>query len=151
MKWFRPKFDSFHVRFLFSMFAGNHKWIVALADGSKNEYPFEAKSFRITSEIPSTVGREDLVITCNALTKTDEVFMMLSGDFSENSENDLEIIPEDGKFVIPASFWKKVDPIQCSMWFNISTKKKIKPDDFFVGGEIEATRVTKHYEIKIVR
>jgi hypothetical protein len=133
-----------------SVFAGNHKWVIALADGTKKEYPFEAKPFRITSEIPATVGKEDLVITCNAISKTDHVFMMLNGDFSENSEKDLEIIPGEGKFTIPASFWKTVDPIQCSMWFNISTEKEIKKDDFFVGGAIEATRVTKFYEIKVV-
>jgi hypothetical protein len=134
-----------------SVFAGNHQWTVALADSTKKEYPFQAKPFRITSGIPATVGKEDLVITCNAISKTDEVFMMLAGDFSENSEKDLEITPEEGRFVIPASFWKTVDPIQCSMWFNISTKKEIKQDDFFVGGVIEATRVTKHYDIKVVR
>jgi hypothetical protein len=134
-----------------SNFLKPHSWVIKLDKGPKKEYTFKAKPLWFTTIIPSIVGKEDLLVRCSAISKTDHVTMMLNGNFSDSSEVKLDITPEEGKFIIPANFWKKVDTIYCRVWFTIWTNSQIEKDEFFVGGEVEIVRWTKYYDIKVVR
>ena len=135
-----------------SEFIGKHKWTVNLGSGAKNEYEFEVAPFNIISSIPEKIGTTDIKVECENLKSTDEVTLMLSGDLSSNSENFLEIKPQDGYFIIPKTFLEQVDPIKLEMHFNLSRIQRISGDDYFGKGvEIEWTKVTKHYTTTVIR
>ncbi len=134
-----------------SEFNGLHTWAIRFPDGKQQLYNFICKPFKITSEIPEIVGTSDIVVNCNALQNTDHVTLFLSGDYSDTSENMLEIVPEEGRFTIPAAFWKNVDPISLEMSFNISITQRLNIDPILSkGGEIESAKITKRYPIKVV-
>lgn len=132
-----------------SEFIGRHKWTILFNSGEKKEYNFEVKPFEITSIIPEEIGQTDLIVKCNNLKSTDKVFLMLTADFTDESENSLDITPQDGFFTIPKSFWKKVDPISLEMHFNISRVEKVFNDSYFKEVEIEWTKITKRYKARL--
>ena len=148
--------DSYYPNYVMerkaSEFIGKHKWTIDLGFGVKKEYEFEVLPFNITSSIPENIGQSDLKIVCENLKNTDKVFLMLTADLSENSENSLDIKPQDGYFLIPKEFFRRVDPIQLEIHFNISRVRSIPDDDYFGKGvEIEWTKITKRYKTTIVR
>lgn len=135
-----------------SDFSGKHKWTINIGSETKKEYDFEVFPFNITSSIPDKIGQGDLKVVCKNLKSTDKVFLMLTADFSENSETSLDIKPQEGFFIIPKDFLKKVDPIQLEMHFNISRVRSITDDDYFSKGvDIEWTKITKKYKTTVVR
>lgn len=135
-----------------SDFSGKHKWIINIGAAIKKEYEFEVLPFNITSTIPDKIGQSDLKVACENLKSTDKVFLMLTAGFSENSETSLDIKPQEGYFIIPKDFLKKVDPIQLEIHFNISRTRSITNDDYFSKGvDIEWTKITKKYKTTVVR
>ena len=132
-------------------FPGKHKWTINIANRLKKEFDFEVVPFLIKTTIPEKIGKSDLKIDCENLKSTDEVFLMLTADFSDNSETSLNITPQDGYFIIPKEFLQKVDPIKVDMHFNISRIKKIDDDYFTKGVEIEWTKITNPFTTQIVR
>ena len=135
-----------------SDFLGKHKWIIDIGAETKKEYEFEVLSFNITSIIPDKIGQSDLKVVCENLKSTDKVFLMLTADFSENSETSLDIQPQEGYFIITKDFLKKVDPIQLEIHFNISRIRSITDDGYFSKGvDLEWTKITKKYKTTVVR
>ena len=135
-----------------AVFAGKHEWTVQFPDGQKWNYPFESKPFSITSGVPDTVGKSDITIHVGSLQKSDRIILFLSGDLSDSSENLLEIEPADSSFLIPASFWKNVDPTAMEVHFNISSIDTLKTDAVFTkGGVVERTWISRRYKIIVMR
>jgi hypothetical protein len=133
-------------------FLGKHVWKIETGPETVQEYEFEVVPFNIVSDIPEKIGTTDLTIECENLRSTDKVFLMLSAEFSENSETSLDIAPQDGFFIIPKDFLKRVDPITIEMHFNISRILSINEDPYFGKGvNIEWTKITKRYQTTVVR
>jgi hypothetical protein len=135
-----------------SDFLGKHKWTIDIDTKTKRIYEFEVVPINITSTIPEKVGQTDLKVVCDNIKSTDKVFLMLTADLSEKSETSLDIKPQDGYFIIPKEFFKKVDPIQLDIHFNLSRLSSIKDDEYFGKGvDIEWTKITKKYKTTVIR
>ena len=155
--------DSFHLTFdsvLYpqydteidtSHFLGRHTWNIN-SNKKVKHYNFESKPFKIITEIPSLVGKNDITIKCESLLSTDKVTLLISGDYTENSETIIDITPNNGYFTISKSILDKIEGTNLLMHFNLSSVKNIPPDDFLTaGGILESTRVTKQYKFQIIR
>jgi hypothetical protein len=145
---FYPQYDT---EIDTSLYLGYHKW--RITNNNKNyEYSSECKPFKVISEIPSKIGKNDIIIKCESLLSTDKVTLLISGDYTENSETIIDLTANDGYFTIPKSIIDKIEGRNLLMYFNISTIKNIPPDDFLTaGGILETTKVTKQYEFEINR
>ena len=133
-------------------FIGKHKWLIDFGKEIKKEIEFEVAPFKLKNDIPKKIGNTDLKIECENLKSTDLITLLISGELSDNSETYLEIKPNDGFFIIPKDFLRKVDAKDLEIRFNISRKIIINDDNYFGNGiEIEITKITKDYETKIIR
>lgn len=132
-----------------SHYLGKHAFKIS-NQGENKEYTFVSKPFKIVTDIPSIVGKEDIKVNCNSIQSSDKVDLLIGGDYSDNSETIIDITPSDGYFIIPKTVWQKVEGSNLYMWFNLTSVKNIEPDNLLtLGGKIEATRVSKHYDFKI--
>lgn len=133
-------------------FIGKHKWVIDFGKEPKKVIEFEVVAFNFKNEIPDKIGNTDLKIECENLKSTDFITLLISGDLSDNSESYMEIKPNDGYFIIPKDFLRKVDAKKVEFKFNITRKIIINDDDYFGNGlEIEFTKITKDFETKIIR
>jgi hypothetical protein len=134
-----------------SYFLGRHTWNITNNNKVK-QYHFESKPFKIISEIPQVIGKNDIIIKCESLQSTDKVTMLISGDYTDNSETIIDINPNNGYFIISKSILDKIEGTNLLMYFNLSSVKNIPPDDFLTaGGILESTRVSKQYKFQLIR
>jgi len=144
-------FPQFVLELDTNYFHGYHTWHIT-NNKKKIDYSFECKPFKITSEIPSTVGKENVIIKCQSIQSTDKVTLIISGGYTDDSESIFDITPDEGYFTISKEILDKIKGSNLSMRFNLSSVKKIDPDDLLTaGGIIEATRVTKDYNFRLAR
>lgn len=92
-------------------FLDSHSWVVDFGNGKKKEYTFKPKPLFINTEIPTIVGKEDLEISCEGMSPTDQGMMMLEREFSDSSKRSLDIYPEwkdfySGKFLDEGGYYR---------------------------------------------
>jgi len=131
-------------------FLGEHVWKINIGGEMLKEYDFEVESFVLNTMIPDIIEVKDHKFYCENLRETDEVVLLLTGDFSDKCLTSLDIKPSDGFFVVPKSFLQQVDPIKFEIRFNISRKKNLKDEYFSKGVEISWTKITEDFETQIV-